>query len=154
MKKYILALVVLLIFSSLSYSQSKRELKKQARQEAKVIKKKAKALKNFKGDPNNPITFNSKLIENNDIPYDGEFLFSFEFTNTGVDTLTVKGVRASCGCTQAKKPEKSLAPGESSVIAVTYDTKRQGAFAKSIYVMTDKTEPITLTIKGTVGIKP
>ncbi len=151
MKKFILLSLVLFSCSLISFGQSKRELKKLEKQKAKkeVVRK-----KKFVGDPNTPITFKTKFIDLKDIPYGSENLFSFEFTNTGVDTLEIKGVRTSCGCTQAKKPDAPLSPGESAVIEVSYDSKRVGIFVKDVYVITNKTETITLTIKGSVLPKP
>ncbi len=147
MKLLTLVALSVFTFAGASYGQTEKVSKRELRKETKEIEKEKK---NFKGDPNNPITFTSLIIEKDQMPYGSANEFSFEFKNTGVDSLEIQAVRPSCGCTQAKKPESKVAPGESSVISVSYDTKREGAFTKSITVMTNKTEPIVLTIKGSV----
>ena len=108
--------------------------------------KKAKKAKKKK----EPITFKTVTIERNNIPYGSDETFSFEFKNTGKEPIIVSNVQTSCGCTKAKSPEAPVAPKKSSEIAVKYDTKRVGAFTKTITVTTNVSEPIVLTIKGTV----
>ena len=78
------------------------------------------------------------------------------FTNAGDDTLRISFAKGSCGCTVPSYPQnKPFLPGESDSIKVTYDTKRQGAFVKKVYVYTNsKTEKKELTIKGYVKAKP
>ncbi len=98
-----------------------------------------------------PITFKTLTIERNDIPYGSDETFSFEFKNTGKEPIIVSNVQTSCGCTKAKSPEAPVAPKKSAEIAVKYDTKRVGAFTKTITVTTNVSEPIILTIKGTVA---
>ncbi len=97
-----------------------------------------------------PISFKTLTIERNDIPYGSDETFSFEFKNTGKEPIIVSNVQTSCGCTKAKSPEAPVAPKKSAEIAVKYDTKRVGPFTKTITVTTNVTEPIILTIKGTV----
>ena len=70
-------------------------------------------------------------IERQDIPYGSEDLFS-------------------CGCTAADRPETPIRKGKKGVIKVHYDTKRVGAFTKTITVFSNVGDPIVLTIKGTV----
>lgn len=98
-----------------------------------------------------PVTFKTLTIERNDIPYDSKEPFVFEFKNTGTTPVIVTSVAPSCGCTTAEKPTEPVAKGKSSKIVVGYDTKRVGPFTKTITVTTNvSTEPIILTIKGTV----
>lgn len=149
MKKYIVFTALFLGTTVISFGQSKNEAKSKEKKE--VASKKVVAPKNaFVGDPNNPISFKETTLEQKELAYGAENLFTFEFTNTGVEPLTITNVRPSCGCTQANKPEGAVAPGETASIAVSYDTKRVGNFTKTITVTTDKTEPIVLTINGSV----
>ena len=96
------------------------------------------------------ITFKTLTIERNDIPYGADETFTFNFKNTGKEPIIVSNVQTSCGCTTAKKPEAPVAPKKSADISVKYDTKRVGQFTKTITVTTNVSEPIVLTIKGTV----
>ena len=59
-------------------------------------------------------------------------------------------MQTSCGCTAAEKPTEPIKKGKKGAIKVTYDTKRVGAFTKTITVFSDGGDPIVLTIKGSV----
>ncbi len=111
--------------------------------------------KSVKGTAKAPITFKTLKIERATIPYDSKEPFVFEFKNTGSTPLIITGVQTSCGCTAAEKPTEPIAKGKSSKIVVNYDTKRVGNFTKTITVTTNaSTEPIVLTITGTVEAAP
>ena len=47
---------------------------------------------------------------------------TFKFTNTGDHNLIIYEVNTSCGCTVADYPRGEIAPGESGMISVTYDS--------------------------------
>ena len=47
----------------------------------------------------------------------------FTVTNTGKNPLIIETVKASCGCTTPKKPEKPIMPGESDKIEVVFHPK-------------------------------
>ena len=96
------------------------------------------------------ITFKTLTIERNNIPYGSDETFTFTFKNTGKEPIIISNVQTSCGCTTAKKPEAPVAPKKSADISVKYDTKRVGQFTKTITVTSNVSEPIVLTIKGTV----
>jgi len=48
---------------------------------------------------------------------------SFTVTNTGKNPLIIETVKATCGCTTPKKPEKPIMPGESDKIEVVFHPK-------------------------------
>jgi hypothetical protein len=97
-------------------------------------------------------------IEFKDVDHDfgtiqqgGDGAYSFVFTNTGTDPLILSNVRSSCGCTIPEWPHEPINAGQTSAILVKYDTKRIGAFNKSISVYSNAGEaPIVLHINGTV----
>lgn len=75
----------------------------------------------------------------------------FKLRNAGTGTLTIDGVTTSCGCTAAKPTKNSLAPGEESDIAVTFDTiSEKGPSTRTITVVTNdpKQRQLELTLKG------
>ncbi|MBN1951806.1 MAG: DUF1573 domain-containing protein [Bacteroidales bacterium] len=85
------------------------------------------------------------------IPQNGDGKVDFVFTNTGTEPLMLTNVRSSCGCTVPEWPREPIAAGAKSVIKVNYDTRRVGAFKKSISVYSNVSEvPIRLEISGTV----
>ncbi len=72
-----------------------------------------------------------------------EVSHEFVISNSGDDSLKIKDVKASCGCTAAK-PEKSvLLPGESTKLKVNFNSKNfKGIQKKYVYVKSnDKDKP-------------
>lgn len=96
------------------------------------------------------LMFSVMEINRENIPFGSEEVFAFEFKNGSKTPAIIQGVQTSCGCTTAEKPEAPIKPGKKSQIAVKYDTKRVGAFTKTITVTSNVSDPIILTIKGTV----
>lgn len=77
---------------------------------------------------------------------------TFRFTNTGKEPLIINSAVASCGCTVANWPRGPIAPGESSVIDVAFDSKKKsGEVTKTVTVTANTVPPKTvLYINGTV----
>ena len=88
---------------------------------------------------------------------DGRVSHVFTFKNVTEGPLTIKNVRASCGCTTPAWSREPIAPGAEAQITVTYNASgRPGAFHKSVTVtLSNGTEDITqvLFIKGKVTPK-
>jgi ribosomal protein L19 len=79
----------------------------------------------------------------------------FTFKNTGKEPLIISNAQGSCGCTVPLWPKEPIAPGASSSIKVTYDTKRVGAFTKTVTITSNaQTASKTITIKGVVNDVP
>ncbi len=96
------------------------------------------------------LKFTTLEIVRDSIPYGSKDLFIFEFKNVSKKPATIQGVQTSCGCTAAEKPTEPVKAGKKSKISVSYDTHRVGPFTKTITVTSDVSEPIVLTIRGTV----
>ncbi len=98
------------------------------------------------------IKFKSEVVDYGEIAKGSDGVRQFEFTNTGNAPLVISKVYSSCGCTIPKKPEQPIAPGESGVIEVKYDTKRVGPIRKTITVTSNAgdTPTMAIKIKGTV----
>ncbi|HID93501.1 MAG TPA: DUF1573 domain-containing protein, partial [bacterium (Candidatus Stahlbacteria)] len=78
---------------------------------------------------------------------------NFVIENHGDVTLVIKGVRAFCGCTATLLDKDEIAPGDSSVIEVTFNSgHRRGGVKKFVWIESnDPDEPlIKLVIKGEV----
>ncbi len=98
------------------------------------------------------IEFKAETIDYGEIAKGSDGVRIFEFTNTGDQPLIISEVKSSCGCTVPKKPKGPVAPGESSVIEVKYDTKRVGPIRKTITVYSNAEQPIkSLKIKGKIN---
>ena len=97
------------------------------------------------------IEFKKEVIDYGTIEKGADGIRKFEFTNTGNEPLIISRVYSSCGCTVPKKPEAPIAPGDSGVIEVKYDTKRVGPIRKTISVYSNASSvPFPLKIKGTI----
>ena len=88
---------------------------------------------------------------------DGRVSHVFTLKNVTEGPLTIKNVRASCGCTTPAWSREPIAPGAEAQITVTYNASgRPGAFHKSVTVtLSNGTEDFTqvLFIKGKVTPK-
>lgn len=107
-------------------------------------------------NPNAPeMTFEKEVYDYGKIKYAADGTCEFKFKNTGKEPLIISNARGSCGCTVPVWPKEPIKPGESSVIKVTYDTKRVGPISKSVTITSNaKTETKVLQIKGTVDAAP
>jgi hypothetical protein len=103
-------------------------------------------------DPNAPeIVFDKEVHDFGTIEYGGNGMVEFRFTNTGKNPLIITSATGSCGCTVPSHPKEPIRRGESGIIKVSYDTKRVGAFTKTVTVNSNARTPTKiLTIKGTV----
>jgi uncharacterized cupredoxin-like copper-binding protein len=75
---------------------------------------------------------------------EGEILeYEFKFENKGTESLNIKDVKTSCGCTAAVVSASTIKPGQVGSIKVNFNTKgREGKNSKSITVVSnDTTEP-------------
>lgn len=82
--------------------------------------------------------FEQTTVDYGTIQQNSDPLRTFSFKNTGDTPLIITGARGSCGCTVPSYPKKPIAPGETAVIEVRYDTKRVGPFRKSVRITTNE----------------
>ena len=78
------------------------------------------------------ISFEKEIHDFGTFEQHGDGNYEFKFTNTGDAPLIISNSKGSCGCTVPVWPKEPIAPGASNVIKVKYDTKRIGAFNKSL----------------------
>lgn len=79
----------------------------------------------------------------------------FTFTNTGDAPLIISNAKGSCGCTVPQWPREPIAPGETGIIHVVFDSSgKPGAQTKQV-TLNANTVPNTrvLTIKAQVTPK-
>ena len=81
------------------------------------------------------ISFEKEIHDFGTFDQHGDGTYEFKFTNTGDAPLIISNSKGSCGCTVPVWPKEPIVPGESHVIKVKYDTKRVGAFNKSITII-------------------
>ena len=81
--------------------------------------------------------------------------YAFNFTNTGSDPLIITSAKGSCGCTVPVWPREPVAPGESGVIDVKFNSKgKKGKQNKRVTLITNMVpSQKVLTVKGQVNLK-
>ncbi|MDX1651168.1 MAG: DUF1573 domain-containing protein [Brumimicrobium sp.] len=102
------------------------------------------------------IEFEKETHDYGTIKQYGDGTCEFKFKNTGNEPLMISNAKGSCGCTVPEWPREPIAPGETGVIKVKYDTKRVGPFGKSVTLQSNAVNAPTKTlrIKGTVEAAP
>ncbi len=80
------------------------------------------------------ITFEKDVHDYGTIKQGANGVYEFKFKNTGKEPLIISNAQGSCGCTVPEWPKQPIRPGESSVIKVSYDTKRIGAINKTVTI--------------------
>ncbi len=93
------------------------------------------------------IEFEKDVHDYGTIQQYGNGTYEFKFTNTGTEPLMISNAKGSCGCTVPDWPRQPIAPGESAVIKVKYDTKRVGPFGKSVTIQSNAVNSPTKTIR-------
>ncbi|MFB0566356.1 MAG: DUF1573 domain-containing protein [Candidatus Aminicenantaceae bacterium] len=81
----------------------------------------------------------------------------FIFWNEGNETLKIKNVRSSCGCTAALVSKKKIDPGKKGELKVVFNTKGyQGNVSKYVYVdSNDPKQPVKkLFIEAEIDVPP
>ena len=97
------------------------------------------------------MTFDMETHDYGTIKQGANGTYEFKFSNTGNEPLIISTARGSCGCTVPTYPKEPIMKGQTSVIKVSYDTKRVGPFTKTVTIESNgKTNPKMLTIKGVV----
>lgn len=71
----------------------------------------------------------------------------FTFTNTGDAPLVIKATRATCGCAMPSIPFLEIAPGESDVIGVTYNSVGKDGLQNPEVTVESNTHPKTTILK-------
>ena len=80
--------------------------------------------------------------------------FSFKFKNTGVGTLKITDVHASCGCTVPQLAKREYAPGEEGEITGEFNPKsKMGAAHSSVTVNSNDPEHPTVTLQIAASVQ-
>jgi hypothetical protein len=80
------------------------------------------------------IKFKTEIIDYGTIMQNSDGTRLFSFTNTGNAPLLITKVKTTCGCTVPSYSKTPIMPGESGELNIKYDTKRLGAFTKTVTV--------------------
>ena len=97
------------------------------------------------------INFDTEVIDYGTIIQNSNGIRIFTFTNSGSEPLMITKVKTSCGCTVPTYSKNPILPGQKGQIEIKYDTKRLGAFTKTITVTSNaKQSTKILKIKGRI----
>ncbi len=133
MKKNILLVVSLLMFTALTFAQNADQ---------KV---------DLSVDGKAAFKWKSVVLDFGEIKQNVPKTAEFELTNTGTAPIIINNVMPSCGCTNVDYPKEPIKPGQTAKIKTTYNAAASGAFKKSLTVYLNATpEPQVLEIKGVV----
>ena len=80
------------------------------------------------------IKFTTEVVNYGTVTQNSEGTRLFTFTNTGDAPLLITKVKTTCGCTVPSYSKAPIMPGETGELNIKYDTKRLGAFTKTITV--------------------
>jgi hypothetical protein len=98
------------------------------------------------------ITFEASNFDFGTIKEGAKVTHAFKFKNTGEADLIIGDARGNCGCTVPKYPTQPIAPGESGIIDVEFNSAgKHGKQNKTVTLVTNSI-PSTkvLTITGEV----
>lgn len=111
------------------------------------------------------LTTDNLTVDFGEVNYGGDGVREFHFKNTGSEPLMITNAKGSCGCTVPEWPKEPIRPGQSGIIKIKYDTKRQGPISKTVTVTTNEVaskdangNPVykthTVQVKGSVKPAP
>ena len=83
------------------------------------------------------IKFETEVIDYGTITQNSEGTRLFTFTNSGDAPLIITSVKTTCGCTVPSYSKAPILPGSEGKLEIKYDTKRLGAFTKTVTVMSN-----------------
>jgi len=92
------------------------------------------------------IRFSTKLLDVGEKKLNTSVQGNFIVYNTGRSNLFIEGVLPDCHCTVANYSNAAIAPGDSGVITLKYDSTRRGPFQSSAEVATNSKPSPTLII--------
>lgn len=97
------------------------------------------------------LAFDEETIDYGTIAQHEDGVRTFKFKNRGRAPIVISKVKTTCGCTVPTYSKAPILPGESGSIDIKYDTKRLGAFTKTITVMSNASEGVKkIKIKGNI----
>lgn len=148
MKKVVYSLMVFFLTVGVAVSQNTVSPDGGKDQKKELTKDEIKAQKKAP-----EILFESTTHDFGKLAYGADCSFEFTFKNTGKSDLILSNVRPTCGCTIAEGWQQigPVKKGKTAKVKISYDSKRVGAFNKTITVTSNaKNDPVQLIIKGEI----
>lgn len=106
-------------------------------------------------DVKTTIQWSETIHDFGNVKFNDPAAVDFTFTNNGDEPAIITSVKASCGCTATDYTKEPVMPGKTGKVTVTYNSKREGTFSKTVSVFFQgKEQAETLIIKGVVESNP
>lgn len=144
MKKSVLLFSAILLASTVTFAQKKKDNKKADPAVPVAAQPLPAAVKPAPGNApaatptqsaDGKMKFNTEEHNFGNIPEGPAVSFDFEFENIGAEPIVLSGVQASCGCTTPTWTKDPVLPKRKGKITATYNTQgRPGNFVKTITV--------------------
>lgn len=77
----------------------------------------------------------------------------FNFKNTGTEPLIISNAKGSCGCTAPNWPKEPIAPGESGVIKVVFNSRGKSNKQNKLVTITANTTPNQTRLRVTGNVE-
>ncbi|MEJ6982596.1 DUF1573 domain-containing protein [Pedobacter sp. P351] len=77
----------------------------------------------------------------------------FKFTNNGKSPLIISNATATCGCTVPEYPKEPIAPGETGVIKVVFNSAGKTGMQHKVVTLTTNANPSTTELYLTGEVK-
>lgn len=106
------------------------------------------------GDVGPKLVVEEKILDKGTVAKGDVVEANFKLVNQGSETLLVKAVRPTCGCTVADYDREIPAGGEGFVKAKLDTADFSGAVSKSILIMTNDPQDPTVTVVIKANVKP
>jgi hypothetical protein len=133
--KYLFIAFIIGLVSTNGFAQKRKIPKTAAASMAGAMKKK----------PKSAISFTENNFEFGHIKQGDVVKHDFVFQNTGTKALEILSCTASCGCTSPDYPFIPIAPGEKSMVSVTFDSKHKAGHQKpAVTIVTNGDPKITV----------
>lgn len=97
-----------------------------------------------------------RQITTGNVPFGAPVTGEFKFKNISTENLLILQVKSSCHCTVTDWDRSPVAPGQTGVIKVSYDSQKEGDFYRIVSVLTnfDSMQSVPLALTGKVDKKP
>ena len=82
--------------------------------------------------------WDTTFIDYGVVLHDSDPFREFTYTNAGDAPLIITRAIGSCGCLVPTYPRDPLAPGDTAVVEMRYDTRRLGVFNKRLTITTNE----------------
>ncbi len=96
-----------------------------------------------------------RQITTGNVPFGKAVTREFRVKNISNENILILQVKSTCHCTTTEWEQNPIAPGETGIIKVTYDSQKEGDFYRIVSVLTnfDSMQSIPLALIGKVDKK-